>query len=253
VSKVAGRIVFCLGLLTLLFSQPALADSAGQSMQVFHGEGEVTYLPDLAKVSFYLMRQAAAAPDAEASVSVALSEVSGALRLAGMPALQDESEPGAEKAVRLKGEGTPRYAAGAYRFVSVRDFTLLAKITTTLTSHGVLDWTVSYVPSDVDALEARAGTAAADDAARQAKIYAQERGLLQAEPVRSSRVYICSYSGDQSKPFCHEMVRSDERLGATEEIVVTARRREGARTDFSVPKPVEQRVTATIAAVFTFK
>jgi hypothetical protein len=143
----------------------------------------------------------------------------------------------------------------AFEFVPVRDFTLLEKVTTILTAHGLPDWFVYYPIADVDALESRAGAAATDDATRQARDYAAAHGFRDFQPASPPSVYICLYSeGPTSKiqrnPDCHKMIPDP---GGTEEIVVTARRREGPRTDFSIPKPVERKMTATVAAAFTFK
>jgi hypothetical protein len=224
---------------------------------VFYGRGEIKILPDSANVNFFVNGQASSPIDADIALDANLSRVTDALRSAGMPLPEREHTPDGGKANRLPGDGAPRYSVMVLEFVPVRDFTLLEKITKILIAQGFPDWYVYYPISDVDALETQAGAAATDDAARQAHDYAVAHGFREAQPASPPSVYICLYSAGPTpqflrNPACHKQISDDQGEGGTEEIVVTARRREGPRTDFSIPKPVERKMTATVAAAFTF-
>jgi len=233
-----------LALLSFLIVSPTVW--AGTRYEV-KGEASVDAMPDVAKIFVLLRTDAADAASAMERVSAVTKDVVAKLKNAGVRDgdFTFDGEPSQAFPMHTP-TGEASYGAAQAAFVAVQDFSILPKLTQILTDSGEKDWSVSYDFSDEARPLRLARAAALADATRKAEQYAKSQGLKGARLVDGKQARVCFPHVAGDLPYCETAGEKP----AEREIVVTARKREGPRTDFSVPVPQSQTFTATVDATF---
>ena len=238
--KAAGALV----IMSLLTASPSVWAATRYDVK---GEATVDVMPDLAKVTVMVRGNAADPAGAVKRFGAVKDDVVAKLKSAGVRDGDLTFEGEASRSFPIHGPaGETTYGAGQAVFVYVRDFSLLPRLTQIVTESGNPDWFVSYDFGDEAKPVKLANAAALADAARKAEQYAKDHGLTGARLVEGKHARACYPHLEGDLPYCAE---AGEKPGV-EEIVVTAVKREGPRTDFSVPVPKSQTFTATVDATF---
>jgi uncharacterized protein YggE len=238
------RAIF-LSLAALTFSTTA---QAGTSYQV-KGEATLQAAPDLATIDIPFLDYADSSATVLAQVQEAMAKVIGDLKKAGV-AESDIEVDGEKDAVRIHDKaGAVKFAAFRMVLVSVRDFTMLPKLTE-LVAANRNDWNLSYSFIDRAKFADALGKAAVADATQKADRYAKANGLKDARIIKAGKLRICSPFKETDIPDCMTVGESSGTL----EIVVTARRRDEVgdlpREKFRHIGPAPQILTATMDTTF---
>ena len=239
-SKAAGTLAL-LSLLTV-----STMAWAGTHYEV-KGEATVDVMPDKASIFALIRGESSDAAGAMARFKAVRADIVSKLREAGVPAESLDFIEEAVPPIPVRNQtGTTNYVTMQPMLVSVHDFSLLPKLTRIVTESGNKDWSVTYDFGDPTKPLKLAGAAALANATRKAEQYAKSRGLTGARLLAGANARTCFPHAEGDPAYCQTAGEKP----AEPEIVVTARKREGPRTDFSVPVPKPQTFTATVDATF---
>jgi len=109
-------------------------------------------------------------------------------------------------------------------------------------------WTVFYDLGDPSSVARKAKEAALADAREKAALEARRLGRQTATLKDIGKANICSLALHDEPSYCY--IEGEE---PTEEVVVTAFRRDFVRTNFDVPAPDQKKMRATVDATFELK
>jgi len=241
------RAVF-LGLAAFVFSASV---QAATSYQV-KGEAALQADPDVATIDIPFFEHADSREAVLAHVRDAAREMIGELEKAGVS--ERNIEWGGENdAVQTHDKtGAVTFAMLQFVNVTVREFSTLPKLNQVVAANRA-DWNVSYSFADRTKFADVLNKAAVADAVRKAGRYAKANGMKRARMTKTGKLRICKPSAIETIPDC---VTVGEPPG-TEEIVVTARRRDELgdlpRQMLRHPPPGPQTLTATVDVTFELK
>ena len=239
----------CLAALT--FSMTA---HAGTTYQV-KGEATLQASPDVATIGIPFLDYADSREAVLAHVRDAAREMIGKLEKAGV-AERNIEWGGENDAVQIHDKaGATKFAALQFVNVTVRDFSTLPKLNEVVAANRA-DWNVSYSFADRTKFADVLSKAALADAVRKADRHANGSGVKRARMTRTGKLRICEPSPIETIPDC---VTVGEPPG-TEEVVVTARRRDDSdelprlpHEKFQHAGPVPQTLTATMDVTFELR
>jgi uncharacterized protein YggE len=191
------------------------------------------------------------AEDAIQKATTATEKMTNLLKAAGateFDILPDEKT----KAYPVRTQPAPaRFASAQLIAVEVHDLSTLSKLVEAINNTGNKSWSISYGPSDSSriALSLSANQQALADATRKTEAFARDQGLTLVGGGTIKNYRDCFPTADDPNGNCLD---SRDPPGPPE-IILTARRLNKPRTEFSVPKPKEQTIKATVEAVFTLR
>ncbi len=238
--------------LALLVAAVVIVDMARPPSQyTVKGQATIKYMPDTAGVEASVLHSADASVDAAQSVADTMGTVIQALKAAGVTDA-DLASRNLEMHTLLpdpntdlpRGKVTHLYVAKQTILITVHDLSKVAKITGILADTGSNQWHAFYYAADRDKLVEQATQAAFANAIKKADTYAEAGGFKRGRVLKMSAT-----PGD----FPSDNVGGyDSNSGGLEEIMVTARRREGP-TEFTVPKPEEQSIDGFVGLVLAIR
>jgi uncharacterized protein YggE len=214
------------------------------------GEATIKFMPDTAGVEASVIHSADASTDAVRAVSDDMRNVLQALKTAGIPD-GDIASRGVELHTLLpqheddEREGKPAhlYIAAQSIVITLHDLSLVSKITGIVSDNGSNQWRAFYYPADRAKLQDQAAKAAFANAIQKADLYAAAGGFKRGQLLKMT---------DSQGDFSDGFTRFNLDTGRLEEIVVTARRREGS-TNFVIPKPEEQHADASVSLILEIR
>jgi uncharacterized protein YggE len=215
-------------------------------MYSVRGEATIKYMPDTAKFEASVVQTGEASTDAIQAVADGMGNVLEALKKAGIGDA-DIASRAVETHLILPERGSdpsdkPKagrlYIAAQTIIVTLRDLSMVSKVAGVISDAGSNQWRVAYSVADDTKLRNAAAKAAFEDAITKADIYAAAGGFRRGRLLKLA---------DSSVNFPTQGYEDRNYSSAgLEEIVVTARRREEKATKFTVPKPEEKSVDATV-------
>lgn len=238
--------------LALLVASVVIVDlQRTPSQYTVKGQATIKYMPDTAGVEASVLHSADASVDAARSVADDMGKVIQALKAAGVTDA-DLASRTLEMHTLLPDPDTDfrhnrvshLYVAKQTIVVTVHDLSKVAKITGILADNGSNQWHAFYYAADRGKLEEQATQAAFADAIKKADTYAAAGGFKRGRVLKMSTTP-GDFPSDSFGQF-------DTSSGGLEEIVVTARKREGA-TEFTVPKPEEQSIDGFVGLALAIR
>jgi uncharacterized protein YggE len=211
------------------------------------GEATVKYLPDKAKIEASVIQTADVSADAVQAVADGMRNVLDALKMAGVGEADIASRTIETHLVTPEHDSYSMsktklhlYIAQQTIVVTLRDLSMVPKAAGAISDAGSNQWRVSYSVEDETKIKAAAAKAAFEDAIKKADIYAAAGGFKRGRLLKLADSVV-------SFPTLGDDEQTSYGNGAVEEIIVTARRRdEKAATLFTVPKPEEKSIDATV-------